>query len=89
MVNSGGTLQIWIENIDTGERKEMFGHMAMHIITREKRIAGPGACSKPSESETTAGTLTSSVMPEWRQHKKGAPGVVVAPEDRPVPTTNA
>src|SRR5215467_4404075 len=26
-VDSGGTLQILIENIDTGERKEIFGHV--------------------------------------------------------------
>jgi len=78
MTNSGGTLQIWIENIDTGERKEMFGHMAMHIITREKRIAGPGACSRDSESETDGWYIDSSIMPEWRQPKKGTTGVVVA-----------
>src|SRR5690242_14464916 len=53
-VDSGGTLQIWIENIDTGERKEIFGHIARHIITHEQRIASPGACSKPSVSEPDA-----------------------------------
>ncbi len=78
VMSSGGTLQIWIENIDTGERKEMFGHMARHIITREKRIAGPGACSRDSESETDGWYIDSSIMPEWRQPKKGATGVVVA-----------
>jgi hypothetical protein len=80
MMNSGGTLQIWIENIDTGERKDLFGHVARHIITREKRIAGPGACSKPSLTETDGWYLDGSVMPEWRQQKKNAFGVVVAAE---------
>ena len=61
MVDSGGTLKIWIENIDTGERKEIFGHTARHIITREKRIAGPGACSKPSLSETDGWYIDGSV----------------------------
>jgi hypothetical protein len=79
-VNSGGTLQIWIENIDTGERKELFGRVARHIITREKRIAGPGACSKPSMSETDGWYIDGSVMPEWRQQKKSTFGVVVAAE---------
>jgi hypothetical protein len=79
-VDSGGTLQIWIENIDTGERKELFGHVARHIITREKRIAGPGACSRPSLSETDGWYIDGSVLPEWRQQKKGAFGVVVAAE---------
>src|SRR5262245_14343437 len=78
MADSGGTLQIWIENIDTGERKEVFGHVARHIISREKRIAGPKACSKPSLSETDGWYIDGSVMPEWRQQKKGGFGVVVA-----------
>ena len=78
-VDSGGTLQIWIENIDTGERKEIFGHMARHIITREKRVAGPRACSKPSESETDGWYIDSSLVPEWQQ-KKNNLGVVIATE---------
>jgi hypothetical protein len=80
MVDSGGTLNIWIENIDTGERKELFGHTARHIITREKRVAGPGACSKPSLSETDGWYIDGSVLPEWRQQKKNSFGVVVAAE---------
>jgi hypothetical protein len=80
MVDSGGTLKIFIENIDTGERKEVFGHVARHIISREKRIAGPGACSKPSVSETDGWYIEGSVMPEWRQQKKTGFGVVVATE---------
>lgn len=79
-VDSGGTLQIWIENVDTGERKQVFGQMARHIITREKRVAGPGACSKPSESETDGWYIDGSVLPAWRQQKKNAPGIVVAAE---------
>ena len=78
MADSGGTLQIRIENTDTGERKEVFGHVARHIISRETRIAGPKACSKPSVSETDGWYIDGSVMPEWRQQKKGGFGVVVA-----------
>jgi hypothetical protein len=78
-VNSGGTLQIWIETTDTGERKDIFGHIARHIITREKRVAGPGACSKPSQSETDGWYIETSDLPEWRQ-QKGAQAVVVASE---------
>ncbi|HEX4604392.1 MAG TPA: hypothetical protein VH724_10385 [Candidatus Angelobacter sp.] len=80
IVDSGGTLQISIENIDTGERKEIFGHVARHIITREKRVAGPGACSKPSVSETDGWYIDASVMPQWRQQKKNSFGVVLAAE---------
>jgi hypothetical protein len=70
MTESGGTLQIWIDNTDTGERKEIFGHIARHIITREKRVPGDGACSKASMSETDGWYIDSSIMPEWRQPKK-------------------
>ncbi|HKV94850.1 MAG TPA: hypothetical protein VJW20_20060 [Candidatus Angelobacter sp.] len=79
-IDSGGTLQIWIENTDTGERKEIFGHMARHIITHERRVAGPRACSKPSESETDGWYIDGSVLPEWRRDKKDSLGVVVAAE---------
>ena len=80
ITDSGGTLQIWIENVDTGERKEMFGYVARHIITREKRIAGPGACSKPSQSETDGWYIDGALLPEWRQQKGSSTGVVVATE---------
>ena len=80
MVDSGGTLKITIANTDTGERKEFFGHTARHIITRETRVAGPGACSKSSVSETDGWYIDSSVMPEWHQQKKNLFGVVVAAE---------
>jgi len=78
-VDSGGKLQIWIENVDTGERKDIFGHVARHIITHEKRVAGPGACSKPSQSDTDGWYIESSDLPEWRQKSPGQ-GVVVAAE---------
>jgi hypothetical protein len=80
MVDSGGTLKIWIESTDTGERKELFGHIARHIITREKRVVGPGACSKPSLSETDGWYIDGSVLPEWHQKKKNNYGVVLAAE---------
>lgn len=79
MVDSGGTLRIFIENIDTGEKKDIFGHTARHIITRETRVAGPGACSEPSISETDGWYIDGSVMPGW-QVKKDSGGVVVAAE---------
>ncbi len=75
---SAGTLQIWIESTDTGERQPMFGHLARHIITREKRIATPGACSRNSESETDGWYIDETVMPEWRRTRKSGNGVVVA-----------
>jgi hypothetical protein len=75
VANSGGTLRIWIDNTDTGERQEMFGHVARHIITKEKRIATPGACSRNSESATDGWYIDDSMMPEWHRPKKS--GVLV------------
>lgn len=76
---SDGILQIWIDRVDTGERQLMFGHMARHIITYEKRIATPGACSRSSQSKTDGWYIDESVMPEWRRSKKSnGGGVVVA-----------
>jgi hypothetical protein len=77
LASSGGVLQIWIDNTDTGERLMLFGHMARHIVTHEKRIASPGACSRSSESESDGWYIDDSVMPEWHRQKKPG-GVVVA-----------
>jgi hypothetical protein len=74
--SSGGVLHIWIDNTDTGERLIMFGHMARHIITRERRIASPGACSGSSESETDGWYIDDSAMPAW-QHREKKPGTGV------------
>src|SRR5258708_11456648 len=78
--DSGANLQIWINYVDTGERKELFGHLARHIITKEKRVAGPGACSGSWESQTDGWYVDTAVMPQWRLPRKGLGGVVVASE---------
>jgi hypothetical protein len=75
---SGGVLRIWIDSSDTGERQEMFGHMARHIITREKWIATPGACSRNSETETDGWYIEDSALPDWRRQKKNGNGVTIA-----------
>jgi hypothetical protein len=88
VADSGGTLQIWTTSTDTGERRAFFGKTARHIITRERRIASPGACSLGSASETDGWYLDSSVVPEWGQPKTNAYGVVVASVVSAEPTTN-
>lgn len=77
VANSGGTLQIWITSTDTGERLQMFGHMARHIVTTEKRMASPGACSRNSDSQTDGWYIEDSMMPDWHP-PKATGGVVVA-----------
>lgn len=88
VADSGGTLQIWMDSVDTGERKTIFGRMARHIITHERRIASQGACSPASESDTDGWYLDSSVVPEWSQPKKNAYGIVVASVVSAEPASN-
>jgi hypothetical protein len=48
------TLRIEVNTTDTGERKEMFGHIARHVITARKQIPLEGSQSDPQESVTDA-----------------------------------
>ena len=73
---SGGTLTVWIKSTDAGERKQMFGHIARHIVTTEKRIANPGAVSANSESVIDGWYIDWDVVPIAFRPKKQ--GVVVA-----------
>ncbi len=44
-VESGKTLTIYFDTVDTGERRWMFGHLARHVIQSERRVSEPGSCS--------------------------------------------
>jgi hypothetical protein len=46
------TLRIEVTTTDTGERKELFGHVARHVITTRKQIPLEGSASSPQESVT-------------------------------------
>ena len=69
--HSGGTLAIWIESTDTGERRQMFGHTARHILTTERRVPGSGSCSGSSDSQTDGWYIDYSWLPEWRRPQPG------------------
>jgi hypothetical protein len=47
-----GSVEIIIDSVDTGERKEMFGHTARHIVTHERRVVSPESCQQNTSSET-------------------------------------
>jgi hypothetical protein len=47
-------LRIEITTTDTGERKEIFGHLARHVVTTKKQIPFEGSHSEPQESVTDA-----------------------------------
>lgn len=75
---SGKTFVINIDVVDTGERKEMFGHIARHLIIHEKRIGGPGNCyAGNSRSEKDGWYFYEDVLPEAVRSKRGMSAAVV------------
>lgn len=46
------TLRIETTTVDTGERKEMFGYVARHVITTKKQTPLDGSNSQPTQSVT-------------------------------------
>jgi hypothetical protein len=65
--NFKGTIDVWIESTDTGERQVMFGQVARHIITKERRVPSPDSCVNSSESETDGWYIDYSAFPMWRR----------------------
>jgi hypothetical protein len=53
-VSDQPTLRIEVTTTDTGERKEIFGVTARHVITIRKQIPLEGSVSQPQESVTDA-----------------------------------
>ena len=48
------TLRIEVSTTDTGERKEIFGHTARHVVTTRKQIPLEGSMADPQEDVTDA-----------------------------------
>lgn len=69
---SGKTYVINTDVVDTGEREEMFGHIARHLITKEKRIGGPGNCyGGNTESEIDGWYIDPETLPLPQRRKDG------------------
>jgi hypothetical protein len=49
--SSGKTVRIYSEAVDTGERRQMFGLTARHLIIHQRTTAEAGACSGNSTME--------------------------------------
>ncbi len=49
--HSGYVTQITSETIDTGDRQEMFGYVARHVISRSTTTPDPASGQEPHESE--------------------------------------
>ena len=46
VVQSGGTVTTTVTTKDTGERKQMFGYTARHLIITMETVSSPDACTK-------------------------------------------
>ena len=67
------TLRIEVNTTDTGERKEMFGHIARHVLTTRKQTPLEGSRSDPQETVTDAWYIDLnqrlSCDPNWPERK--------------------
>jgi hypothetical protein len=68
---SGNTVQLFSDSVDTGETREILGHVARHIITKVRQVSGPGSCSSSSESETDGWYIGYDALPEWQRPRQG------------------
>jgi hypothetical protein len=70
---SGKTFIIQSDTVDTGERQEILGQMARHLVTKEQLIGGPDNCyGGSSESEMDGWYIDRDAMPpSWRSRKEG------------------
>jgi len=80
---SGKTYVINTDVVDTGERKEMFGHIARHLITKEKRIGGAENCyGGNTETAIDGWYIDYDVMPVSQRPKQGVSAHLVAHSGR-------
>ncbi len=79
-VSEKPTLRIEVTTTDTGERKEIFGYIARHVITTRKQTPLEGSRSEPQETVTDAWYIDSkgidlrqrlSCDRKWPEGKKG------------------
>src|SRR5450755_12023 len=81
-VSDKPTLRIEVTTNDTGERKEIFGHTARHVLVTRKQIPLEGSVSKPQETVTDGWYIDADLngvnlwhwLPCDRQWPKGKPG---------------
>ena len=55
VVQTGGRVTMTFSTKDTGERKQMFGHTARHLIITMESVSSPDACSKVNTKMQTDG----------------------------------
>lgn len=62
-----GRIDVYIESTDTGERRQILGQTARHIITHQRQVAGPGACWEDGEMEWDGWYIDKQEQPIGRQ----------------------
>jgi hypothetical protein len=92
-VSDKPTLRIEVTTTDTGERKEIFGHTARHIITTRKQIPLESSSSPPQESVTDGWYIDSNDIDlnqrlscdrKWPEGKKGHAYLHAAVGNQPI-----
>ena len=67
---SGKTVNIYYQMVDTGERKQFFGFTARHLFLHERHVAEPGACDSTYQTEKNGWYLppteSSTAHPSFR-----------------------
>ena len=67
---SGKIFVITSETVDTGERKDMFGQQARHLITTQKRTGGPENCYRDGpETKMDGWYIDYDALPAWMRPK--------------------
>ena len=80
------TLRIETTTVDTGERKEFFGHIARHVIITRKQIPLEGSHSEPQETVTDGWYIDLDPQVSCDRKLKRAHGWLVAgkqPAEKP------
>jgi hypothetical protein len=69
------TIRVEVKTTDTGERKEIFGHIARHVITTRTQTPLQGSHTEPQESVTDGWYIDFdqqlSCDPKWPQGRQG------------------
>ena len=55
---SGKTVNVYYETVDTGERKQVFGYTARHVLSKARYVAEAGACLASRETQTDGWYIT-------------------------------
>lgn len=67
-----GTTSVYLESTDTGERSQILGHTARHIVTHQRQVAGPGACWGNHEMDLDGWYIDIPEQPVDQKHRRSA-----------------